>query len=510
VSRRALAWSLLAIWVLSLGWLVQRQYFRSTGARLAEAALAIPPGATFYRLALGDAPMGFASTTIDTLADSIRVDDVLVLDVAALGRLYRTTARSTAIVGRTLRLRSLTVTFDGGDGQFDARGDVSGDSVLRLTLVSAGDSDVSRVRVDRAPVVPSLLALRLAFGGELRVGRRYAVRLFDPFTLAERDVALRVAAETTLTVSDSAAFDSTANVWVPVLWDTVPAFRLDADSGAAQRLWIDAQGQVVRVEEASGAVLERAAFELAYENFRHRDTAGTARATATPLRGAIVPTTALAAGVDGLATRGPERMRWRVTGVNPQELALEGPDQTLVGDTLAVTRAEPAALTARYLLPARDTTFATWLRAEPLIQVNDPRIGAQLRQIVGRERNAAKAAQRILAWVSALRHAQSAGVPNAARALESRSGDCNELTVLYVALARAAGLPARPVSGLLWRGGRFYYHAWAEVYLGRWVAVDPLLGQLPADATRVRLVEGGLARGVDLIRAIGNLKLETL
>jgi transglutaminase-like putative cysteine protease len=501
---------LVGIWVVTLGWLVSRQVFRSTGARLAEAALAIPPGAMYYRLAVGETPVGFASTTIDTLADSIRVDDVLLLDVAALGKLNRTTARSTAIVGRNLRLRSLTVAFDGDNGQFDAHGAVSGDSVLRLALVSAGDSDVARVPVAGAPVVPSLLALRLAFGGELRVGNRYAVRLFDPFTLAERDVALRVAAETTLIVSDSADFDSTANVWVPVLWDTVPAFRVDSDSGALDRLWVDEQGQVVRLEQASGVTVERAAFELAYENFRNRDTAATARASATPGRGAIVPTTALAAGVALGSGPGPAQMRWRVSGVDPAQLALETPDQSLRGDTLAVTRADAATLTSRYLLPARDSALHEWLRAEPLIQVNDPRIGAQTRQIVGRERNAAKAANRILDWVRALRRARTDAVPNAARALESRSGDCSELTVLYVALARAAGLPARPVSGLLWRGGRFYYHAWAEVYLGRWVAVDPLLGQMPADAGRVRLVEGALARSVDLTRAVGNLTLESL
>src|SRR5204863_7954581 len=33
----------------------------------------------------------------------------------------------------------------------------------------------------------------------------------------------------------------------------------------------------------------------------------------------------------------------------------------------------------------------------------------------------------------------------------------------YVALARAAGLPARTAAGLVPVHGRFYYHAWAEV-----------------------------------------------
>jgi len=178
VTRRRLAGLLLSAWVLTLGWLVQRHYFRSTGARLAEAALAIPPGAIYYRLTLGDAAIGFASTTIDTLADSIRVDDVLVLDAAALGQVHRTTARSTAIVGRTLRLRSLTLAFDGDGGGFAARGAVAGDSVLRLELVSRGDSDVARVRVDRAPVVPSLLAMRTVRAEavpESREARRLAI-----------------------------------------------------------------------------------------------------------------------------------------------------------------------------------------------------------------------------------------------------------------------------------------------------------------------------------------------
>ena len=74
--------------------------------------------------------------------------------------------------------------------------------------------------------------------------------------------------------------------------------------------------------------------------------------------------------------------------------------------------------------------------------------------------------------------------------------------------ARAVGLPARSAAGLLLVDGRFYYHAWAEVYLGDWVAVDPTFGQVPADAARVRFSSGGLARQVELTRLIARLKLE--
>src|SRR3989440_2388151 len=84
------------------------------------------------------------------------------------------------------------------------------------------------------------------------------------------------------------------------------------------------------------------------------------------------------------------------------------------------------------------------------------------------------------------------------------------LPILYVAWARAAGLPARTAAGLVPVDGRFYYHAWAEVYLGDWVAVDPMLDEFPAGAAHVRFSIGGLAQQAELVRLIGRIKLEVL
>jgi transglutaminase-like putative cysteine protease len=58
--------------------------------------------------------------------------------------------------------------------------------------------------------------------------------------------------------------------------------------------------------------------------------------------------------------------------------------------------------------------------------------------------------------------------------------------------------------------GRFYYHAWPEVYLNGWVAVDPTFGQFPADAGHLRLSIGGLARQLELVRLVGGLTIEVL
>lgn len=512
MTRRRWALTIFAAWAVALGWLVKREYFRSTGAKLAEAALAVPPGSVFYRLAVGGQQVGYAGTTIDTTRDTIRVSDVWVLDIPALGAMHRTDARSTASVSRALRMQAVDVTYDGDAGRWHATARMVTDSTMRLTLTAGGDSETTFLHVVRAPVLPDLLPLRVAFGGELKTGRSVHVEVFDPLLLAERDVSVTVAAESTLVVPDSADYDSTAMAWVPVHYDTLQAFRLDQWSGGiVSSAWIDAQGHVVRAWTPGGFTLERTAFEIAYENFRHRDTLRLARATAAPGPGDVIPLTLLAARTQPDPGPGRDSLRVRLTGVDVAGLDLAGGGQLLAGDTLIVRRTAGAALRAGYQRPARDSALQQFLMVEPLIQRGDVRIRTLARQIAGDERDPAKVAQLLARWVTQnIKPAPAAGLASALNVLGARRGDCNERTVLYVALARAAGIPARPVAGLLAARGRFYYHAWPEVYLGDWVPVDPTLGQFPADAAHLRFAIGGFARQLELVRLIGKLRLEAL
>ena len=511
MTRRTLAVAILAAWVLSLGWLVKRQVFRPAAARLAEAALSVPPGAAYYRLELGGQQVGFASSTIDTTPTAIRVTDILVLQYPAAGAWRRSAALSRAVLSRGLRLESLDAKFDGDPGRFAVSGLVNADTSLTITIASPADSTTTRIPLTHPILLPTVMPLRLAFGGELKPGRSYASLVFDPTLLAERPVHVAVARDSTLVVADSAGYDSTARAWTPVRFDTVRAFLITQTEGdVTTKAWIDGQGRVVRAETPAGFTVERSAFELAYENFRRRDTTHVAQASASPPAGSVVATTAIAAGISP-ASRPLPKLRVRLSGVTLDGFRLDGGRQRLSGDTLEVQPETGAPLTARYALPGRDTSFRAALAPEPLLQSDDPRVQAQARQIVGGERDPARAARLITDWVARQVARQAGGsVPGAVQVLGQRRGDCNEHTVLFVALARAAGIPARTVAGLLYLGGRFYYHAWAEVYLGDWVAIDPTFGQFPADAAHLRITTGGLARQMELLRLTGSLKLEVL
>ena len=151
------------------------------------------------------------------------------------------------------------------------------------------------------------------------------------------------------------------------------------------------------------------------------------------------------------------------------------------------------------------------LADEPLLQAHDLRVLRTAVVIAGPERDPRAIVERLSRWLhDSLTKSVGRGAPNALATLRSRRGDVRDHAQLLVAFARALGIPARVANGLVLVGNSFYQHAWAEVWLTDWVAVDPALGQFPADAAHVRLVIGGAARDPDLLRLIGNLDIRIL
>ena len=101
--------------------------------------------------------------------------------------------------------------------------------------------------------------------------------------------------------------------------------------------------------------------------------------------------------------------------------------------------------------------------------------------------------------------APSVTVPSAREVLAAGAATATSTPSCSPALARAAGIPARVVAGAVYANDGFYYHAWNELWLGAWVSADAVFDQLPADATHVKLIEGGLERQLALAGIIGQL-----
>jgi transglutaminase-like putative cysteine protease len=180
-------------------------------------------------------------------------------------------------------------------------------------------------------------------------------------------------------------------------------------------------------------------------------------------------------------------------------------------ENVLAIRVERLPSQGRLKLPVKDKQLWSYLQPTPFLQSDHPSLRSLARKILQGETDARGAAIKLKDWVyREIAKEPTVSIPNALQVLESRKGDCNEHTVLFNALARAAGIPAKTVVGVVYLRGAFYYHAWSEVWLGDWVSLDSVLNQFPADATHVKFLEGEIDRQIDILQLIGNLKIEVL
>jgi hypothetical protein len=157
-----------------------------------------------------------------------------------------------------------------------------------------------------------------------------------------------------------------------------------------------------------------------------------------------------------------------------------------------------------------------FLRATPSVQSNDAEIRELARQIAGDAKDPARIAQRIVDWIAQnLRQQYGANASSATAVLRQKAGDCTEHTLLFTALARAAGVPTRQLGGIIYvetPAPTFGWHAWAEIHDGKgWISVDPTWRQLRVDPTHVQfsLFGDDLDKNdMAWIQALGSLKID--
>ncbi len=205
----------------------------------------------------------------------------------------------------------------------------------------------------------------------------------------------------------------------------------------------------------------------------------------------------------------PETITYRVTGL-PESLRPESNRQTyqsLQDGTVEITvRAEVPTAHAGLPLgePAED------LRSTAAIESSSPAIRRLAREVVGNEKDAYTAASKLSRWVyEHLRKGYGVSSDRATDVLRRREGDCTEHSLLLTSLARAVGIPARTVYGLVYVMGAngkpgLLWHEWVEVFAGDWISIDPTFGQNVADATHLQLGRGDQT---DAVALMGQLKI---
>jgi transglutaminase-like putative cysteine protease len=134
-------------------------------------------------------------------------------------------------------------------------------------------------------------------------------------------------------------------------------------------------------------------------------------------------------------------------------------------------------------IPRQDSltpAVAAYTVSSPLIPSDDSELKRQSQAITGREQNPYLKARRIYNWLLSDENIQWDTLSGDARdALLQKQADPYTAALLFCALARAGGVPAQPVAGVLVdKTPGAFRHYWVEFWIdgAGWIPADPALG----------------------------------
>src|SRR5688572_13726742 len=466
-----------------MGVVINRSYLQASPINLATDLARYGSTAQWRGVYYRGEKIGFTVSQVQATDDGFELQEDGRLQFSLLGSVTPAILRTTARVNRDFSLQSFDFSLDPGTGPMAIKGRLDG-LRLSLELSSASGSRTETRDLEEAPALMLSVGRRLASEG-LVSGATRQWTVFDPATMQNAPV--------TIAIDDREVVQSGGR--------PIPAFKVQMTfSGLTTTAWVTDTGEIVREESPMGliAVLETQAqaMALSVSNRMREDMLQAS---------AIVPAMGRHTIVE---PRNVSRLRLRVSGADLTGADLQGQGQHVDGNVIELI--DPRELVAG---PAPGD-LDRYLRPEPFIESDAPEIRAEAERLVQGVTGTRARAERLTREINSLVEKRpTVSLPSAREVLRTRVGDCNEHTVLFVAMARALGIPARINVGVAYVHGAFYYHAWPEVYIdegkgrGLWLPVDPTFNQFPADATHVRFARGGLDKQAAILPLVGKMQM---
>ena len=493
-SKRQLATvALILLWLGAMAWLIFYEAYpellnRATSGYHSVLSRGIMVMDRWMTISYQGVPIGYTHTSMDVAEhDKVRqyqMNNRTLLTLTVMGRRQRIAVSADCEVDALYNLQTFSFSLSSSgysilvDGHrikgndFDVKIRAPG-SVNRMTVSIPSDA------VLYSPMTEMSLK-------SLTPGRQMTLKVFNPVTLTSQNMTVKALRRETL---------QHANQPVET---TVLSALVD---GMETLSWMDGAGTMIRQTTPFGWTMESStARDALSAGSKGGATSDLLAALAVPIQG------------DSrlLTTRPAVTLRLKGVALTRQQLETHRQEIVSMGSNITeiTVRADalPATGCPREAIPS---DMAPWLASSAFIQSGDSRMVDKAREITGNWTNSLEAALAIYRWVNTtVTKSPVVSLPSALDVLLKPEGDCNEHTYLFVGLARAAGLPARIRVGLTLHEGRFYYHAWPSVYVGRWLDMDPTLGLPAVNAAYISLVEGELAEQMKLMSVIGQLKVE--
>lgn len=441
------------------------------------------PVETWMEIYLQNAKVGYSQNRIQPLDEGYLAHESLFLRLNLMGRPSLIQTETQAALDEAFRLKNFHFSMRSGTTTFSVRGEIKD----RWMIIRQKGSPETKIRLE-GPLYTGASFTYLFRNASLAVGKSLSIPFFDPSTLTRNTLVLTVTGKETIRIHD-----------VPYR-----TFRLETNlMGQHLFFWVNEDGDLLKESGLMGMQLVRSNASRATEGLSGRGGSDYYQ---------------LASVESDRKLRHPRDLSFlkvRLQGIaeTPFKVsALNGGRQRYEKGTLEIRKEQLPPVgslhLSRMILPSDARAY---LEPELNVESHDPEIRRMARAVGDGEQDSVLVAEKLLKWVfQKIEKRPVLTIPSAREVLKTRVGDCNEHAVLLTALLRASSVPARVCAGLVYAKGKFFYHAWTECWLGKWISMDATLNQMPADATHIALVRGSVEKQTGIIALMGKVKVEVL
>jgi hypothetical protein len=421
--------------------------------------------------------VGYSVYRFDQISGGYRFESFIKMTLAMAGKEQQVQSHSEAYTGPDLTLENFSFTFSSQSNSFAVKGRVMGDT---LWITAPGSKEERSITLT-GPVYPAAALGRMVVLRKFARDSTYKVPIFDAAVMGVSLAEVKVLGPEKVKVGGQ-EYD---------------ALRFTTRMAKTQvTSWVDDKGMAYVETSPPGIRSERTTADQVLK----AEPEGQKFDVLTMFRVPVDTTIPEGATVN--------RLKLEITGVDPKEYDLSGPGQQVVSTSPLVVEIKTPEL-PNGPVPLPIAAESEFLKPSVTIQCDAPEVKAKLKEAIGDEKDGAAAARMLVSWVFTVVEKQAtASFPNALDVLKTLKGDCNEHAVLFAALARAAGIPTRTAVGLLYMNRAFYYHAWNEVFLGKWIPVDATFGEFPASALHLKLAQGELSQQAEILGLVGVIGLK--
>jgi len=432
----------------------------------------------------GGQKIGFSHASYTRTADGFRFNETVFMRINTMGMVQDISLKSSGLLHADFSLASFSFEVSSGRFDFMAQGSVS-DTALSLKTGTAGSIQTHTIPLQEKIYFTSGI-VQAATAADLDPGDSIRLRVFDPVAMGQEAILLSM-------IGDEE---------IQIMGQPRMARKISLQfKGATQLAWIDPDGEILKETGMLGISLEKTTREKAMYGLPVRPSQDLTDMASIP------------ANIDIDNPEGLSVLKARITGITAEEVDLHGRRQTYVDGTLTIRRESLKKLPRHISWKVQRWSKNPYLQPSPFIQSNHPAIIKLVTDITSEEDSPLEKTRKIMAWIEKnIEKRPVLSLPDAISTLENRIGDCNEHAVLFAAMARAAYIPAKVEAGVVYLNGRFFYHAWNLLDLGRsqWITADALFNQIPADVTHIRLTSGAQEDQLDILGLIGKLGITLL